>query len=96
MTEREKAKDYILNVMHIDEYSYVKDGAQYPLYACPDCEDEAFVYGEENDIAKCFSCEAEYNCADVQFCNECGKPYIPDEEDLGICNDCIDYNFSKD
>lgn len=98
-TAETAARDYIFNVLGISEYEIVTGGGEFPLYECPECENECLVIDDENDKAICFNCEYIENTSNIKFCDECGKAYIHygnSEDDIGICSSCCDYHMSKD
>lgn len=95
-TGESAANNYINNIMGIYEYSTIKDGGEYPLYECPQCENETLVCDYDNNCALCFSCDFESSIDKIQFCVECGMPYIKTDGDLIICNECFNYKINKD
>lgn len=83
-------KQYLNEIEHLCEYEIIKDGGEYPLYCCPDCFEESFIFA--NGEYKCFSCGIYYNEDEIKKCNECGALYtILSSDDLGLCGDCIEY-----
>lgn len=96
-TGEEAAKEYLFSIEGIDEYSTIKDGAEYPLYVCPECGKISLLKRENQYI--CFSCRMVYSIKEIQFCIECGNPYwVSNEElkeDLGFCPNCLEYKIEK-
>lgn len=92
----EAADDYIVNILGIDKYSTIKDGGEYPLYTCPECERESFVVDFDNGNAICFSCDFDCSTEEISFCSDCGMPYVSSNDEIGLCVNCADYRFNKD
>lgn len=93
------AKDYLWRVLGINEYECVTKGGEYPKYDCPECGANSFIFDRDDKcIWKCIECGIEYNSDDVNFCTRCGRPYaIEDyEEEIGICDDCMENIFEDD
>lgn len=83
------AENYIDRVMNLSRYEIGKDGGEYPLYPCPDCGKECFVYDNLiNYIGFCYSCEINEKFDYFKFCSRCGS--ICSKEDIEICNNCFD------
>lgn len=77
----------------VDEYSVVKDGGEYPCYACPECGSYAFVISHEYNFARCFSCEIQYTTNEVSFCSWCNEPFIGKTEDtIEMCPSCCQHH----
>lgn len=91
------AKDYIEHVLGISEYESVTKGGDFPKYMCPECGG-GLIFDEEREIWKCFNCGLEDEKEGMQYCNSCGQPYqvFDVEEDCGMCDDCLEYEFNKE
>jgi DNA-directed RNA polymerase subunit RPC12/RpoP len=82
--------------------SIVKDGGYYPLYTCPECKRETLVdigpSGSqfEHDQYICFACGQAWKESSMDKCMSCGRLYLVDEDDCGMCPDCIEYQMSKE
>lgn len=92
-TVTEAAELYIDRVKNLNRYEVGKDGGEYPLYSCPDCEKESFVYDNLiNNIGFCYSCENSQNLSlrdcDLKFCSRCNMLYR--KTDSEICDNCFD------
>jgi hypothetical protein len=90
--------DHIENKLGITQ-SDVRKGAEYPLYYCPECGEEAFVYDEDGDkfFWKCFYCNVEYSSKEIGTCDECGNVYWHGGNDeILICSDCVEYKMGND
>jgi len=97
-TGESAANNYIFNIMGMDEYSTVKDGGEYPLYECPECQNETLVLDSENERALCFSCDLDCNIKDIGICSDCCSPFYSYgyEKDIGICSNCIQNKLDND
>jgi hypothetical protein len=91
-TGYEVAENFINNVLGIDKYSCIKDGGDYPLYICPNCGLETFVYSDTDTGLNswiCFSCGNCYDYDDIDFCSVCNEPFLCKEDSGNICDDCF-------
>lgn len=95
-TGEKAARDYILNVLGINEYEIVKDGGEFPQYECPECDNESLVCDTNNKRVICFSCDYEDAISNITFCSDCGKLFIDTENEIGICSSCADYLFHEE
>lgn len=92
----ELARNFISEILGIDEYSTVKDGGEYPLYYCFDCGKESLVDASDDEDIEgwiCLTCGIEYDSDDIEFCETCGTPFIADEHSIGMCNSCIEHRM---
>lgn len=89
----EHSKRYVENILNISEYAAVKHGDGFPVFNCPNCGIDAFVFYKDTF---CFSCGNGYSGDGVGICETCSQPYIKTEDDLGICSNCYEYKMSKD
>lgn len=91
---RDKASEFIENELNIYAYSCVKDGIEFPLYECPDCEEEQLVYDRETDKYHCFHCDADFLGNELSFCSECDRPMRNIES--CICHSCFTEKMEED
>ncbi|WP_369297403.1 hypothetical protein [uncultured Neglectibacter sp.] len=84
------ADDYIENELGISAYRCVKDGGEFPVYECPECGETQLAYDAENEKFHCFSCDEDFTPDDISFCERCGS-IMRRNDDMGICQNCIDY-----
>ena len=82
-----RAKEYISDILKINEYECVKDGGEYPLYNCPHCDEEQLVYIEKDHTYKCFHCGYESDERAFTRCCECGEFF--QTENAIICPKCL-------
>lgn len=87
------ANDYLSMIQGINKYEIIKDGGEYPLYECPDCDSYSFVNIDGMYI--CFSYGMYYDETELEFCNECGRLYLKQDDDFELCPSCIEYKMSK-
>lgn len=85
---------YIENVLGISRYDCAKDGERLPLYRCPECYSETFVFDNIKDEAICFTCGYCDTPSNFQLCTECNELILKKESML--CNDCLKYKMAKD
>ncbi|WP_163537305.1 hypothetical protein [Gracilibacillus sp. YIM 98692] len=93
----EIATHYIEEILGINQYRVVKDGGEFPQYLCEDCGDETLVYtlSEFEDTAWiCFLCGISHDEGQIGQCISCGQVYAKNEEDIGMCGNCIDNRIS--
>ena len=90
----DKAKDYVEQELGIDEYSYVKDGREFPVYDCPECGHDQLVYDAEADKYHCFHCSQDFEGDDLIHCSCCNT--ITYKNDVELCNNCIEQKLAKD
>lgn len=83
----DRAKEYITDALKISEYECEKDGGEFPLYECPNCDEEQLVYIKEEAIYKCFHCGYQREERELTRCCECGELF--ETEDEIICPKCL-------
>lgn len=96
-TGESAANNYIYNIMGMDEYSTVKHGGEYPLYECPECQQDTFVLDSDTERALCFSCGYDCDVDYLKFCSCCGSLFYESiKEGIGLCSDCIRNKLGDD
>ncbi len=90
------ARQYIENIMNISSYSAIKDGGEFPQYACPECGEEALVMDVADKTAFCFSCGYAAPIDTLVFCAECNQPFEGLEDDGCICHTCLEKLVEND
>lgn len=88
------AKAYVENELGINEYRYVKEGGEFPVYECPNCGGEQLVYDTDKGKFHCFACDVNYTDEDLAFCERCGS-LMKRNDEFPVCQDCID-DMTKD
>ncbi|HEX3038221.1 MAG TPA: hypothetical protein VHO94_04420 [Oscillospiraceae bacterium] len=92
----EAATNYMENILGISAYASIKDGDSFPVYDCPECGSNSFLYNIKNKEWICFSCRTKYSEQEISFCEECGEPYLYEGDEICICPNCFEYKISKD
>ncbi|WP_353852631.1 hypothetical protein [Dehalobacter restrictus] len=96
-TPENVADYYLSNVLGISAYSCVKDGDEYPIYECCECEQESMIFDHKKDVFFCFNCGFSAASSEIERCNDCGRYFLSDgDEGISLCSGCIDYKMSKD
>ena len=91
---KDEAKSFIEDILNINKYECVKDGGEFPLYECPNCDEKQLVYIEKEGIYKCFHCGFQREKKELIHCSECGKLFETENED--ICHDCWKRKIEED
>ncbi len=77
------------------------DGGTYLPDVCPECGRETLVdIGPSGSQSKqdqyiCFACGQAWKESSMNECMTCGNLYLVEEDDCGICPNCIEYQMSK-
>lgn len=88
------SRKYLSKILHLEEYSIVRNGGEYPLFTCPDCGKDSFV--KINNSYVCFSCRMMYNEDEIRKCEECGVLYTCyNKYDEGLCDSCREWLKEK-
>lgn len=82
------AEEYIERELKINEYDCVKDGGEFPLFNCPDCDAEQMVYNEQKRHFHCFGCGANYLKDELIRCEGCGV--LMHNKDIPLCSECLE------
>jgi hypothetical protein len=97
-----KAEDaaelYIANTIGTSRDHCMKEGEDYPLRTCPNCDNEALVYEEgytETD-GICFACGDMPSPGNYVSCDQCGELCDPEDRTGGMCPDCLRAYLSAD
>lgn len=90
----DNGKEFINQELGISEYSCAKDGGEFPLYECLECNEEQLVYVAEEEKFHCFHCGADFTTSDISFCSECGE--IMRNNESCICDACFELKMDKD
>ncbi len=85
-TPENVARAYIENVLGISEFLEVKDGGEFPLTDCSECDKHSLVMTDDSCI--CFSCSTKRPRSDYDYCNYCNAPFIEYPGDQGRCSGC--------
>lgn len=96
------AKEWIESIFGLTYESMIKDGGDFPLFACPECRKETVVdiglMGSQAEHFQfvCFYCSQGWEESNLNECMRCGNLYITSDDDCGICKDCIEHQMSKE
>ena len=82
------AEEYIERELKISEYDCVKDGGEFPLFNCPDCDAEQMVYDEQRKHYHCFGCGKDYSKDELTRCEDCGV--LMHHKDIPLCSECLE------
>lgn len=91
---KDKADKYIENELKISAYECAKDGGEFPLYECPDCDEDQLVYDAETEKYHCFHCGEDFKASDLSVCSECTK--LTKNKESCICDACFEIKMAKD
>lgn len=91
---KNSAKDFVENELGISEYRCVKEGGEFPVYACPECGEEQLAYNADTHRYHCFACDHNYTDEEISFCERCGSIMLRNDA-VDICPVCIE-NMSKE
>ncbi len=92
-TPEDLAFDYLENILHYSHYSSIKDGGEFPLFKCPECEMDSMIQTEEHYL--CFNCCKITFFENIDECSRCGEKFYSNEDGLSICKDCWAYGASR-
>ncbi|MGW3346604.1 hypothetical protein ACWDA3_25095 [Nonomuraea rubra] len=94
----EAAGEYVWGVLHLSEYSEVKDGGMPPVRNCPECDVKSLVLravlamARDVPIALCFSCGEKF-----EELNDCqgGCGNLMTDLDFDMCHTCLAARFER-
>jgi len=94
----EAAELYIANTIGGTPHDYMKDGEEYPLRNCPNCENEALVFQEGCTVTDgiCFACGTTFSPGDHETCDQCQQPCRSADRHGGMCSECFSAYMSED
>ncbi len=88
---------WVQTLLDASRYKVAKEGGEYPVHDCPECENETLVdtqdLGSTFDLERYvrFSCGEIYKGGSMSHCDTCGRLYrVRGEDDLGICFACFE------
>lgn len=85
------ADGYVSNVLGISQYSVLKEGDDYPVYECFECNENSMAVDLDNGVCLCFNCGHKSNLENVVWCNNCGQPFYSayKDKDIPVCSSCL-------
>ena|SRR6266404_1574122 len=78
------ADDYVRNVLGLDRFRLEKDGGEWPIGFCPDCDWLACVHAKLDGYL-CFGCGAQWQVGDLAKCGRCGRLIDSEKNDIPVC-----------
>jgi hypothetical protein len=87
------AENYVESVLGKSYFMCIKDGDNYPIDNCPECSETTLVEIGNNYL--CFNCYEKYSTDSIQQCEGCSELYLPDDDDFGLCDSCINTRFES-
>ena len=91
---QDNANEFVERELGISGYECVKDGGEFPVYDCPECDEDQLVCDAETEKYHCFHCGADFKASDLSVCSECTK-LIKNNESC-ICDACFELKMEKD
>ncbi len=85
---KDNAAEYVENELGINAYRCGKEGAEFPVYECPECGEEQLVHNAEENTFHCFCCDTDFAKGELEFCSRCGA--LIKNNELGVCPACIE------
>jgi len=82
------ADDYVRNVLGLDRFRLEKDGGEWPIGFCPDCNWLACVHAKLDGYL-CFGCGAQWQVGDLAKCGRCGRLIDSEKNDIPVCDSCF-------
>lgn len=86
---KEHADDFVENELGISAYKCAKAGDVFPVFDCPNCGENQFVFDSDVKVYHCFSCGENYSEQEISSCTKCGKLMLRQDE-VSICPECIE------
>jgi hypothetical protein len=92
------AELYIANTISTSRHYCMKEGEEYPLRNCPNCDNEALVfeegYTETNGV--CFACGDTPSPGEYVSCDQCQELCRDEDRSGGMCSECLSAYLSQD
>jgi hypothetical protein len=88
------AESFLENDLGLSSYSVIKGGGEWPLYQCPECDDETLV-GLDDGNFRCFGCGETFEHSTITWCRDCNRPLAGDGESF-VCTVCFRNRFNAD
>lgn len=91
---QDNANDFVERELGISGYECVKDGGEFPVYDCPECDFEQLVHDAGTGKWHCFHCGEDFIDSDLEVCTECGR--IMRNNEYCLCEACLRYKMEED
>ena len=88
----EVAEEYINKILGLS-WRHIAAGGEWPLFECPNCENEALIIFSDLEKQICFSCANNYEIGDLVHCGSCHRMMF--NRDLAVCDECYDHILKK-
>ena len=94
-TAQEGADDYAHLVLGASFYESGKQGIDWVVSSCPECQAETLVdRGPSGDVKPadqwvCFTCGTTWSEGSLGHCDRCGELISAGEDEMSICGDCF-------
>lgn len=99
------AGQYVDVVLGLSHYEVVRDGGEWVVHRCVECDEEAFVEGirsydrsesgnRDLPVWGCFGCGRVRRTDEVVTCVRCGVPADDTHEETMLCSACTDAAFA--
>ena len=82
----DQAKKFVERELKINAYRCEKNGGEFPVYDCPECDYKQLVYNAETNKYHCFHCSKDFEGEDLAHCSECN--IITYKSETGMCSNC--------
>lgn len=98
----EAAEAYVNRVLGVSWYRVVKDGGDWPITDCPECDMEALVDlqngGNQYPATQyiCFNCGETWQEGAFTNCSSCAGLFLDEEDGVGVCSDCWNAKLGDD
>lgn len=93
-TPEQLADDYLEKIEGVCAFETIKDGGEYPLYDCLECNIASLVRNNDGSYF-CFNCHSSWPLEGLRFCGTCGQIYEVNDDDIDMCFNCIKDRFDK-
>jgi hypothetical protein len=91
---QDNANEFVERELGISGYECVKDGGEFPVYDCPECDYDQLAYDAAADKYHCFHCSEDFDGENLIHCSECHT--ITYKNEMELCPNCIEHKNSKD
>lgn len=85
---KNNATEFVERELKITPYECGKNGRTFPVYECPECEEDQLVFDAEKERYHCFSCDRNFATEELSFCERCGS-LMQRNDDFPLCKMCI-------
>jgi hypothetical protein len=94
------AEEFVTRILGESYYHVAKDGGEWPVAACPECERESLVdtrhIGDTSPAVRyiCFACGGKWDDDALEQCSRCSR-YMR-ISDIGVCGECFSAVVNRD